>query len=516
VAVLVALPVLLSGCVVIVSDSATQTEVVGPVQITTQACFSSDYTPIAPDFGCPNGNSSSPMAPTVWDFQALLAYRIPVAMGAPDSIPASGTGLGSTLTFSPDASYTAQLTALVPPPAGQRWVGYRSGAGAYTGLGGDFTVQPVFTLPRGADGAPFQGPFVYRTVTGYTDDSPTTPVDCGPVATNTRETAAWPAGTRTICVDSPTPALLATNTSLATRDLGVLGGPVHGAAVGGEGTASFTLRFAGATDPAATFSLSATTNVPGGTATPSQPTLAPATDSSTTIDVRVTVPLDRGPGNYEVTLRAALPNGQARERTVTFPVRLGAPVLETPPSISGTPELGQPLRCTLGTWHNSTTRFFTSWLRDGAPVRRSSPIHLVRPDEAGHQLSCSIRAVNDAGEAFATSAPVAIGRGSAPGLRLAAVPVGCLPARIVVRAIANSRSTVDAMTLTLDGRPLPATRTVGASAAAGAEVSPIRGILLAPINAAALRPGLHTLRATAHNAGGTTAATAPLWRCVRR
>jgi hypothetical protein len=513
---LLVLPLILSGCVVITNESATQTEVIGPVELTTEACYSDDYAtffggvPI-PSGPCPNGNSGLPVYAV--SFAALIGYRVPDATVAPATI--QGTG-ADALTFAPDPTYTAELQRLLPAPGGQRWVGYRSDVIALGGPGGGFTAAARFGLAPAADGGPFQGPFTYRTVVGFTSTTGGEPVDCG-----TSATAANPGGSpatpQDICVDSPDAAALPTNSPVATRDLGIVAGTPVGAAVGAEGDAPFTAKFAGTSDPAASFTLSASTNVPGGTATPSQPTLVPGTDSATPLTVRVAVPLDTGPGNYSVTLRAALANGQVRTRTATFPVRLGAPVVMTRPAITGTPTVGQPLTCSLGVWHNSTPRFAIQWLLDDRPIANAVyPGHIVRGAEAGHRLTCAITAINDAGRATSVTDPVTIGRGAAPSLHLAGVPEGCAPARFFPHAIARSLTPVARMRIFLDGRALAPVSADPAALGAQAGPLPIRGIVTARVLTAGLRPGIHTVRATATNAGGTSTVSARAWRCARR
>jgi hypothetical protein len=509
---LLVLPLILSGCVVITNESATQTEVVGPVELTAEACYSNDYSAFfGPSGGCPNGNSDLPVSPV--PFAVLVGYRVPDSAVAPGTVEDTG---GGGLTFATDPSYTSELQRLLPAPAGQRWVGYRSDPVTLGGPFGGFTAVARFGLGPATDGGPFQGPFLYRTVVGFTSDTSGGPVDCGSSATSPNPGGSSFAS-NDICVDSPGASVLSSNLQVATRDLGLVAGTPVGAAVGAEGDAPFTAKFAGTSDPAASFTLSASTNVPGGTATPSQPTLVPGTDSATPLTVRVAVPLDTGPGNYSVTLRAALGNGQVRTRTATFPVRLGAPVVMTRPAITGTPTVGQPLTCSLGVWHNSTPRFAIQWLRDDRPIANAVyPGHIVRGAEAGHRLTCAITAINDAGRATSVTDPVTIGRGAAPSLHLAGVPEGCAPARFFPHAIARSLTPVTRMRIFLDGRALAPVSADPAALGAQAGPLPIRGIVTARVLTAGLRPGIHTVRATATNAGGTSAVSARAWRCARR
>src|SRR5688572_23387610 len=101
-AVLVVLPLLLSGCVTIVEETAGQVDVIGPVQITSTFCISNN-TP-----ECPNGNSGENGG--LQTDRLLLGYRIPTGTGTPASIVADGIDL----TLTPDENYTRELQRLAP------------------------------------------------------------------------------------------------------------------------------------------------------------------------------------------------------------------------------------------------------------------------------------------------------------------------------------------------------------------------------------------------------------------
>jgi hypothetical protein len=93
----------------------------------------------------------------------------------------------------------------------------------------------------------------------------------------------------------------------------------------------FTLRYAGAATPAANFALAASSGVPGA-AVPglSVASVAPATDSDSTVLATVNVPAGVAPGDYPVTLTASLPNGQSRTATRTVTV-VHSPENDAPP-----------------------------------------------------------------------------------------------------------------------------------------------------------------------------------------
>src|SRR2546421_10692900 len=107
----------MSGCVVIQSQSSSQLNLIGPVQITTTACFSGQ--PRCSD----NGNSGFAFGSGSSSDEALLGYRIPVAAQAPQTVSSTA---GEPVTFNQDASYTSELQRLDPAPPTLKWVGYRS------------------------------------------------------------------------------------------------------------------------------------------------------------------------------------------------------------------------------------------------------------------------------------------------------------------------------------------------------------------------------------------------------
>ena len=103
----------LSGCVVISSQTSQQLNTIGAVKLTTTACFSKQA-------GCPEkGNSGVDAGP---NFQVLLAYRLPQAASSPQQV---NTTAGQPLSFARDQSYTDELERLSPAGDGQKWVGYR-------------------------------------------------------------------------------------------------------------------------------------------------------------------------------------------------------------------------------------------------------------------------------------------------------------------------------------------------------------------------------------------------------
>ena len=290
----------LGGCVGIYNGFSEQLDVVGNLQIKQELCASGSP-------GCPPGvGGPSGDLPV----QVLLGFRIPTGSTPPATFTSTGP---EALAFAQSPGYTAELERLAPTDASQKWVGYITGVVNYTTTGVQRAiVQPRFALDRGADGSPFPGPYPHRPVVGFRLVSASLPaerpVTCG-AALNADS------GDSSICVDDPALAAVATDFQRDTRDLGVLAaGPVS-APRGSLATVPFTLRYAGPAGTAANFSLAATTTLPGATAVPNPPTLAPPANSDTVIPVAVGVPPSAAPGGYDVTFTARLANGQVRTGT---------------------------------------------------------------------------------------------------------------------------------------------------------------------------------------------------------
>ena len=312
--VLLAVPLALSGCLVINSLSVSQLNTVGTVRIMLQACFSQSSgscTDTGNSASTVNGSSEQPM----------IGFRVPSGTTPPSSF---STTAGESLTFNESLDYEQKLQTLDPAPAGEYWAGYMA-ATAVTATDGNnqfLTVAPEFTLRSGSDGSPFAGPFLYRPVVGARIVSSSLLIsralDCG--TSLFAPNAAAPNGD-TICIDSPSQAATATDLSLATRDLGVLASATVTAKTGSTAQVPFTVKYAGTSTASANFALSATTDLPGATAIPSQGSLLPASDSSNPVNVSVQVPADAFPGTYDVTLSAKLSNGQVRTNTGEFEVK---------------------------------------------------------------------------------------------------------------------------------------------------------------------------------------------------
>jgi hypothetical protein len=322
-AALALVAVLLGGCAVLrVTPAALQAGTVGDVTVHLDVCASAVAS-------CPaTGSAEADQSANAYDLQMLLGFLVP---DGADSPAAFDTSSGPAGTFARNASYAAGLELLSPAPAGFRWVGYASSTSYHWKFplnpATSFTADPAFHLRPAGDGSPYKGPFTYRAVVGVRA------IDGGHTLGSAYDCVGAHATTETICSDEAagtTP--LATDLSIPTRDLGILtaSGPAS-TTPGGAVSVPFTLRYAGAATPAANFALAAVTGVPGAAApTLDSTSVAPATDSDSTVLATVNVPAGAAPGDYPVTLTASLPNGQSRSATRTVTV-VHSPESDPPP-----------------------------------------------------------------------------------------------------------------------------------------------------------------------------------------
>src|SRR2546427_203694 len=92
-------------------------------------------------------------------------------------------------------------------------------------------------------------------------------------------------------------------------------------------------------------------------------------------------------------------------------MRNAAPANTTPPSISGTPTVGQPLTADPGSWSGNPTSFVYQWQRcDGDVVVCSNVVgatgktHGLSVADLGYRLRVAVTAQNAKGSASATPA----------------------------------------------------------------------------------------------------------------
>ena len=181
-----------------------------------------------------------------------------------------------------NAGYTALLEANFPPPAGFRWEGYISTDRPFDpAVATDRTtrLEPEFVLPAGADGAPFAGPFRWRAVVGFRATgagaaSPGDPVVCDLFA-------------GTVCFDSPAAGIDGALSS-DVSDLGVLAGRGTSAGQGETAVVVFpVVNRDGGGLGARTVALSASSDLPGATSSPTAASVSVPANGSAAAAVRV-------------------------------------------------------------------------------------------------------------------------------------------------------------------------------------------------------------------------------------
>ena len=322
--------IVLSGCVVIQSESAAQVNVIGnSVTVTTVLC-ASQAAAAAP---CNSNGNSGQAAVTGPNASRLrsAARRLPDPGGcdrprddhddrsdvAPRRDPETAT---LTLTQSP--SYTTGLNGIAPPPIGSQWVGYISEGENYTAAGQQsVTITPTFGLPAG-----FTGSFTWRTVVGFRAAYITGDVTCPngfPGANN-----VVPAQASSVCVDYPDAATVnGAPSAMQIGDLAIQAPATPTIAAGSSATLNFTGLFTGGNPSASAFSVAASTTLPG--VTPSVPaSFAPASNSSNALPVSFSIPASTPVGTYDVTVSATIA-GITRSGTGHVTVKAAAAAVAT-------------------------------------------------------------------------------------------------------------------------------------------------------------------------------------------
>lgn len=271
--------------------------------------------------------------------QYLLGIAVPVGSTPPPTITATPVSGGSPIVFSLNEEVSKEIAASSAslarelektggtpeeeeeradvrrvvggawPPSGLQGVGYLSGPVQESkGTSYEWTVDAEFGLPVAAGGTPFAGPFatgVALGIRGVSSESPASrPVHCARIDE----------------LEAPKDSALCSGTNqqgqTGTSDL-KLAAPKQGSAyLGGKAPLAFTANFASSAGAVPTFSLSATSTLPGAKLQLSSPTYVPgAPNPSThlsvpaTQTVTVTAPKNAKPGTYDVTLTATTLQG---------------------------------------------------------------------------------------------------------------------------------------------------------------------------------------------------------------
>jgi hypothetical protein len=347
----IAIAVGMSGCVILKSTATSQLNYIGAVQITTVICAtdnSSDNSGYNPADPTCQGSSTSQKGNSTLDsannsaVQIKVAYRVPNNVTAPTTFTSTNTSAppttpcGSGIVFNESSSYESVLEASTAAGAGKKWVGYLSTAQTFTTAGCQYlTVSPQFTIAQ-TSAAPFTTPFAYRAVVGWRNvnesvsgDSSSRTVTCGGSAfsaysdgvDNNSDGNLDQTG---ICIDQPqggAAAIVGNTSTQATHDLGVVPTATY-ATIGSTASVPFNLKWSGTASSAA-FSVGASTNLSGATATPSISTITPLANSNNNMTVSVPVPANATPGTYNVTVTATgsgVAAGQTRTGTATLTV----------------------------------------------------------------------------------------------------------------------------------------------------------------------------------------------------
>lgn len=95
----------------------------------------------------------------------------------------------------------------------------------------------------------------------------------------------------------------------------------------------------------------------------------------------------------------------------------GVPVNTSSPAISGTPDVGETLSCSSGSWSGDTPQTYTyTWIRDRTVVAGpgSQSTYIPTVADQGHQIECEVNATNAAGSASASSAAVNVSAAPCP------------------------------------------------------------------------------------------------------
>ena len=310
-----------SGCLGTNGMKLGQQGLLGPGTLTLNTCVSKANSP------CPNGGRSN-LFPTPTPgtlVQALVAVQVPGAYVMPETVlaPTDGSRFDwFTTKYTRSPSLADELTQLNPPGPGNVWVGYVSEATDSFTPGETYLGEIPFGRPPAADGTPQPSGFSGASSLGVRTVSAALPAD-RPVSCTIEDA--------TICGDQSTAFLFGPT----LHDLSLLPLPAVTATRGTTAVVPVTAKFTGKADAKYTFALTATTSLPGTSATPNVPTLAPPEDSTTAMSVSVPVPADAAPGTYAVTVTATLSTGEARSATGT--VIVPAPAGTSP---GGTPSGG--------------------------------------------------------------------------------------------------------------------------------------------------------------------------------
>lgn len=116
-------------------------------------------------------------------------------------------------------------------------------------------------------------------------------------------------------------------------------------------------------------------------------------------------------------------------------VAANLPLASAGPQVSGSPEAGQTLTCTPGTWQGATS-FAYQWLRNGSPIGVTTPEYTLSAADEGKAIQCRVAGANAEATVLATS----------PRVVVAPAPGTAPPARASAGAISGEAETGETLT----------------------------------------------------------------------
>jgi hypothetical protein len=270
----------------------------------------------------PEGAKCEPSG-TEGQVQYLLGIAVPPGFSAPATISAAPSGGGSPIVFTRNDLVAAELSAAVAsevaaapenfekqwPPAGLEGVGYLSGVVTEVeGATVEWAVDADFGLPTPSDGGPFAGTFKASPAGGVRAVDAENPAD-RPVHCLRADSEEAPKDSDALCFNSEEEA------EVGTSDLKISAPPAATVFSGGTAALPFGFNFGSTAPSLPSFNVTASSNLPGSTATVSAPSFSPpAPDASThrssgSETVTVAVPSTAAPGVYDVTITTKTPQG---------------------------------------------------------------------------------------------------------------------------------------------------------------------------------------------------------------
>jgi hypothetical protein len=304
--------------------TGSQAAVIGAVHVHSAICLdgfgSSSGNP--PRYDCDNapgtverGNSQG---------QLLVGYLIPSGSTAPATLTTADLP-GTTLSQSQD--YADYLNATQGTLPREVWVGYMSDQITQT-ANQVVSLDAAFSLPAGAGSGPYSGPFATEEAVGDRVDGlsgaqtldPARALDCTEATTECLEDSGM--------------------LSVDTRDLSITAPASTTVVTGQTATLPFDVAFAGIADPSATFAVRAGASNANLTATSTDSSLTPASDSTATENVTVAAAATMAPGTYQVTLTAV---GTCADASNCTRSATASVVVTAPPATTTTPTTPNPV-----------------------------------------------------------------------------------------------------------------------------------------------------------------------------